>query len=400
MVFGIVAIGFIARTVFVLALARNVEVFDFNLTRNSESFTLERELRFRFNRSQNSSCKARRIDTLVLGQIILQPGHCRTVLAIPDNAGVTARRPGCTIDITPNGDTRNVFIFHEVGNLLRVAVLLVVIIIRCNIVFRNEQRNLGLGPNFFDGRLQSIDVQAGTATALATGLTTGNLHVMSLQAIGIHRSAGFLKLLDKVNTFVFLPLDGIVVVVNQDCIRPTFTGHSEGFRHEFVVAVIATESLDNIGARIVGVILSLTRTDSFVHHVDHFEIGVMLGNSIEPFSDNFLCFRSALALNPVRILGSPHKSVELEVTAILLCPVVGGIATTPVELSTSGVDRTPLTFVFSRNLVPKLRKVATNLTARRNVTDEFCSTIGKTGACIRTYCPTQKCSSHQAFQIF
>ena len=97
-------------------------------------------------------------------------------------------------------------------------------------------------------------------------------------SLGINRSASFLQFLDEVNTFVFLPLDGIVVVINQDCLRPAFTGHLECGRHEFVVAVVTTESGNNIVIALRAVIgmVPATRLDGFVHHVNHFEFGVML----------------------------------------------------------------------------------------------------------------------------
>ena len=297
------------------------------------------------------------------------------------------------------------FIFHEVGNLLRVAVLLVVIVVRGDIVFRDEHRHLGFVPDFFNSALERIDVQAGTATALATGLTAGNLHVMSLQAVSVNRSTSLFQLVDEVDTFVLLPLNSVIVVINEDCIRPTFTSHLECGHHEFVVAVIATESGDDVIVVTVAGVIAATRLDSFVHHVDHFEVRIMLLDSIHPVRDGRLGIGSAKAIQPVGVLGAPHESVELEVTTVLLCPVVGSVATTPVVVATGAFDRGPLTFVFGRNLVPQLRKVAADLATSCNVTDELRCTIGQAGSregescCCKSNSSNFRCCRDYLFHI-
>ena len=123
----------------------------------------------------------------------------------------------------------------------------------------------------------------------------------------------------------------------------------------------------------------------------------MLLDSVHPSGNRLLGFGGTKAVQPIRVLGAPHQSVELEVATVILCPVKGSIATRPVVTTAGTFDRSPLTFVFSRNLVPQLCKVATDLTTGSNVTDEFCSAISQTGACKSTYCSTQKGSSHDTF---
>ena len=229
----------------------------------------------------------------------------------------------------------------------------------CNVVFADEHRGLGLVPDFLGNALERIDVQAdaaATGTALATALAH---HVVGLQAICVDRSTVFLDGLDKLNALILVPLDGVVVIINEDSLRPTFARHFEGRRYELVIAtIIATECRNDVVVLAIRrMIAVVARADSFVHHVDHFEIGVMFLDRIEPGGNRLLRFVCAKAIEPVRILGAPHQSVELEVTPVLLCPVIGSIAGTPVVTATSTFDGTPLTAVFGRSLVPERSKV-------------------------------------------
>ena len=102
----------------------------------------------------------------------------------------------------------------------------------------------------------------------------------------------------------------------------------------------------------------------------------MILDGIHPVGDGLPGFVSTETIQPVRVLGTPHKSMELEVSAVVLCPVKCSITTTPVEFAASAFDRSPLTFVFCCNLVPELRKVATNLGTSCNVTDELGCSVG------------------------
>ena len=75
--------------------------------------------------------------------------------------------------------------------------------------------------------------------------------------------------------------------------------------------------------------------------------------------------------------------MELEMATILLRPVVGSIAATPVVAAAGTFDRAPLTTIFGGSLVPQGRIVTAGRIALNNVTNEFCSAIGKAGACKR-----------------
>ena len=156
-----------------------------------------------------------------------------------------------------------------------------------------------------------------------------------------------------------VPLDGVVVIINEDSLRPTFARHLEGGRYELVIAtVIATECRNDVVVLAVRrMIAVVARTDSLVHHVNHLDFRVVFLNRIEPGGNRLLGFIDAEAIEPARILGAPHQSVELEVTTILLCPVIGSIAGAPVVLAALTFDGAPLTAVFSRSLVPERSKV-------------------------------------------
>ena len=117
-------------------------------------------------------------------------------------------------------------------------------------------------------------------------------------------------------------------------------------------------------------------TNSFIHHVNHFEIGVTFGDGIEPCGNSLPGFVGAKAVQPTRILAAPHESVELELASVLFCPVIASITTAPIETTAGTFNRPPLAFVFSGNLVPISAKVTPNLATSRNIAEELGSTIG------------------------
>jgi hypothetical protein len=95
--------------------------------------------------------------------------------------------------------------------------------------------------------------------------------------------------------------------------------------------------------------------------------------------------------------------VELEVTSVVLCPVIGGIAGAPVIAASGTFYGAPLTTVFGCSLVPKLGKLVIRTrssTRLSDVTNKLGSTIGNTGTCIRKNCSTQKRSRHYSFDEF
>ena len=103
----------------------------------------------------------------------------------------------------------------------------------------------------------------------------------------------------------------------------------------------------------------------------------MFGHRVEPGGNRLLGFFGAQAVEPVGVLGAPHQGVELEMSVILFSPVVTGVATGPIVTAAGSFDRGPLTFVFGGNLVPVGTKIALNLAAGSNVTQEFGTTFCK-----------------------
>ena len=239
------------------------------------------------------------------------------------------------------------------------------------------------------------------------------LAVMGLLSVSIHRSAVLDDGLHQFNTLVHLPREGVVIVIDQNGIRPTFTSHleSRGNKVVLVLAIhhaVATKCFDNVGATALGIVGTATfgtlgglavagvvvvaSPNGLVHHVDVFQVGELGGNGIKPFRNILLGqfnrdARVFLFAEEVRVLGTPHQGVELEValTGFFLCPLVGPIAfivVVPGKLAGAGVsvgkavDRAPLTAVFSRNLVPVGAHVATDLTTCGDVSQELGTTVG------------------------
>ena len=367
----------------------NIEVFGLNLARNLECGALEHLARHRFDRSEHASLEAGSVHALVGSQIFLHPCESRTILTIPDKTRATVRltitvKPGLTVDPSPNGDTGNMGVFHPVLDLFLIALLLDAIVGRRNVIFRDENREIiSFLMDLLHGRNEIIVIHANAAAASTASLTTVTHQVMSLEAVSINGSAILPDGVDQVNTLVHMPLDGVIVVIDEDSLGPTFASHLERGRQEGVIAVvIATQCRNNLGSGITRMILIVASTDSLVGHVDHLDIGVMCLDGIEPSGNSLLGFVNAQAFEPARILAAPKEGVELKVTAIILCPVVGCVATAPVVATASTFDGAPLTTVFGGSLVPQLGKlvVGTRRSVRlSNVANELCCAIGNAG---------------------
>ena len=124
----------------------------------------------------------------------------------------------------------------------------------------------------------------------------------------------------------------------------------------------------------------IVSANSFVHHVNHFKFRKFFLDGIKPCGNGLLGILDTLAIKPARILTTPHQSVELEVTSIFLGPVISSFTTIKIITALSSFNRSPLTFVFSRNLVPVGTEIRTNLTVSRNVPDELSRIFGHTDA--------------------
>ena len=101
---------------------------------------------------------------------------------------------------------------------------------------------------------------------------------MRLVAVGINRCTGITQHLYQSDIIVYIPLDGVVVIVNQNGIRPAFVSHLEGLDEPVVASLTATAK------RFLhhGVTL-LVHTDSLVHHVNHRQGVEVFLRLVKPF---------------------------------------------------------------------------------------------------------------------
>ena len=112
---------------------------------------------------------------------------------------------------------------------------------------------------------------------------------MELHSVSVNWRPLGLYFLEKVDTLYFLPLDGIVIVINQDGFWPSFSCHLESGHYKFVVAAIAAKRLNQLVARKTGMI-AVAAFDGLVDHFNHFEIGVMFLNGVDPICPSFFGF--------------------------------------------------------------------------------------------------------------
>ena len=291
-------------------------------------------------------------------EIFLEPGQCRAFNTVFDKAGATkictvTANPCFTINVSPKGYARNIFRFHQDRNMLHVALFLKSVVLVSDIVLRNVYGKARLFVSFVKRAFESGRTQAIMATPLRSCF-------VELHSEGIDRSSLLLDFLEKVYSLLLLPLDCIVVVVNQDGFRPAFTGHFKSSDHEFVFAAIATESIDKVVAPAKTGMISVVDFDSLIDHFNHFEIGVMFLNCIEPICNCFLGFVNIKTVQPCGIVGPPQQRAERKMCMILLCPVVGIVAICPIVLATRFFDIVPNTLRLGGNLVPVSAKIFGN----------------------------------------
>ena len=286
-------------------------------------------------------------------KISLEPGHRRTFYAVFDKSGITIRQPSFTINVSPKGYAGNVFRFHQKRNMFHVAFFLKSVVLVSDIVLRNVYGKAGLFVSFVKCAFEYGSIQ----TIMAASL---NHSFVELHSEGIDGRTLLHDFLEKVYSLLLLPLDCIVVVVNQDGLRPAFTGHFKSSDHEFVVAAIAAECFNKVVAPAKTGVIVVAIFDGFVYHFDHFEVRVMFLNGIEPICNCFIGFVNIKTVQPCGIVGAPQKSAERKMCMILLCPVVGIVAIRPIVLATRFFDIVPNTLRLGGNLVPVSAKIFGN----------------------------------------
>ena len=210
----------------------------------------------------------------------------------------------------------------------------------------------------------------------ATCTRTLRIGFVELHSKAIDRSTLSLDLFDKVYSLGLLPHNRIVVVVNQNRLRPAFASHSESSSNELVVAIVATESLDNLVTGKSGMIPASTRFDSLVYDFNHIEVGEMPLNSVHPFCDGLFCFGRVKSAQPLRVMGPPYQCVVRKIGPVLFCPVIDGIAIGKIVCSAFFFNPAPRALVFGGNLVPVGAKIFGNFARCGRVAKELGCTIG------------------------
>ena len=114
---------------------------------------------------------------------------------------------------------------------------------------------------------------------------------MRLAAIGIDRRAGVAEGLDQLDEFRALPLEGIVVVVDQDGIRPALMCHFKSFDDPVITCLTVTAQGSLVGSRLVP-------GDRLIDDIDERQVGVMRLDGIHPFLDGLVLLLGGKVVEP------------------------------------------------------------------------------------------------------
>ena len=219
-----------------------------------------------------------------------------------------------SVDISPQGDTRAIVGFPHVRNLLLVALQLQIVVAGTNVVLRAVHRHLERILDFLHGRLEIAHVHV--------------RQVVRLTTVCINRCTRIAQCPNKVDELRSLPLEGVVVVVNQNGIWPALMCHLESLDNPVVARLsVATEC-------------SLVRSwrmtrHSFVHHVNQRQVGIVILHGIHPFHNGLVLLARGEVVHPIGILRTPDERVELEREIVTLGIVVGSVAAAPIEATTA-----------------------------------------------------------------
>ena len=106
---------------------------------------------------------------------------------------------------------------------------------------------------------------------------TAATQLMRLIAVGINRCSGITQRTYQVDVVIYIPAQRVVVVIDENRIRPALIGHLEGLDEPIVASLTsATECLFNHFVAILMVAYSL------VHHVNHGQGSKLCLGMIEP----------------------------------------------------------------------------------------------------------------------
>ena len=104
---------------------------------------------------------------------------------------------------------------------------------------------------------------------------------MALTTIGIDRGTRIADGTHEVDELIGVPLERVIVVVNEDGIRPALMRHLESLDDPVVARLAVAAEGCLIGGR------GMT-ADSLVHHVDHGQVRIVLLGFVHPLHDGLI----------------------------------------------------------------------------------------------------------------
>ena len=104
---------------------------------------------------------------------------------------------------------------------------------------------------------------------------------MTLTAIGVDRGTRITDGTDEVDELIGVPLERVVVVIDQNGIRPALMGHLEGLDDPVVACLSVTAEGCLIGGR------GMT-ADSLIHHIDHGQVRIVFLHFVHPLHDGLI----------------------------------------------------------------------------------------------------------------
>ena len=199
--------------------------------------------------------------------ILTQPCHGRTVLSVSDDAGVAVCGPCGAIDIAPEGDAGTVIRLPHIRYLLLIALQLQLVVGGADVILRAVHRHLQCVLNLCHRILEVIEIQVG--------------EVVRLTAVGINGSAIVAHRPHEVDELCALPLEGVVVIIDEDGVRPTLMSQFKSLDNPVVAGFSITAESLFVGCRLV-------TCHRLVHHVDEWEVGIACLHGVHPLYDSLV----------------------------------------------------------------------------------------------------------------
>ena len=190
---------------------------------------------------------------------------------------------------------------------------------------------------------------------------------MRLASVSVNRSTSIAQSPHQVDKLLALPLESVVVIINQDSIRPSLMRHLKRLDDPVVTGLAITTQSSLVRSRLVS-------GHSLVHHINHRQVRIFTLHSIHPFHNLFILLFSRKLVQPSRVLRAPNQAVELEREIVLLRIVVGIVTSTPIPSVVVPLNRRPLRLILRSNLIPErveLLIAEVHIVARRNVAQKL-----------------------------